>query len=231
MKKHFVRSAVLTWRSIRIFFECFALFLFLYWLTMSVLSRIPVKAEPGDGTIQIYITSNGVHSDVVVPIQSEQIDWGKELEIADKLNRDSTRRFLAFGWGNRRFFLNTKDWGDLTFGTAFGATFHIGTSAMHLVQREEPVKGEKDVIPLKLTENEYKKLIGFLKASFIHVQDHYIPIPDHPYSEYDFFFEAKRSYGLTYTCNSWTNDALKAAGQRACVWTAFRDGIYLQYDN
>lgn len=232
MKKYFVRSAVITWRSIRIFFECFLLFLFLYWVSMSVLSRVSVNKQTGaKGTIPVYITSNGVHSDVVVPIQTRQIDWGKELQISDKLARDTTRRFLAFGWGNRRFFLNTKEWSDLTLGTAFGAAFHIGTSAMHLVQREEPKAGQKDVIALRLTEAEYTKLIGFLKGSFVYVQHEYIPIPNHPYSEYDFFFEAKRSYGLTYTCNSWTNDALKVSGQRACVWTAFRDGIYLQYES
>lgn len=232
MKKYLVQSTVITWRSIRVFFECFLLFLFLYWLIITVLPRIPVNTAPGpEGTIPVYITSNGVHSDVVVPIRTVQIDWGKELGITSELNRDTMRTFLAFGWGNKRFFLNTKDWGDLTFGTAFGAAFHLGTSAMHLVQEVEPVKGGKDVIALELTVSEYNRLIGFLKGSFIHVQDRYVPIPEHPYGDYNFFFEAKRSYGLSYTCNSWTNDALKVSGQRCCAWTALRDGIYLQYES
>jgi hypothetical protein len=37
------------------------------------------------------------------------------------------------------------------------------------------------------------------------------------------------SYNLFHTCNTWTNDALKAGGQKACWWTPFDAGIFRQY--
>ncbi len=30
------------------------------------------------------------------------------------------------------------------------------------------------------------------------------------------------------TCNTWTNNALKASEQRACAWTIFANGIFYQ---
>ena len=47
----------------------------------------------------------------------------------------------------------------------------------------------------------------------------------------DAFYDAKGSYNLTRTCNTWTNNALKAAGLKACLWTPFDSGIFWQYRN
>jgi hypothetical protein len=34
---------------------------------------------------------------------------------------------------------------------------------------------------------------------------------------------------LFHTCNTWTNNALKACGQKACWWTPFEDGVFYAY--
>jgi len=232
MKQHLSRSARIVFLVIRMFFECFLAFLIVYWLCTVTLSRWTVNGGPGTAEkkeLTVYITSNGVHSDIVVPIRTDQIDWAKELGIEQQLLTDSTRTRLAFGWGNKRFFLNTKDWGDLTFNTAFSAAFHLGTSAMHIVHSRVPDTTSQNTITLRLSKRQYSELIAFLKESFAKNGGDYLQIAEHPYGKYDFFFEAKRSYGLTYTCNSWTNEGLKAAEQKACKWTAFKDGIFVQY--
>ena len=232
MKKHIQASAKYSFRGIRIFFECFLAFLLVYWLFMVVLSRWTVNGSRTTNeplAVTVYITSNGVHTDIVVPIRNQVIDWGKELSLTEELAKDSLRTRLAFGWGNKQFFLNTKDWSDLTFGTAFGAAFHLGVSAMHIVHTTVPDTTSKNVITLLLSERQYVKLAGFLKGSFAGYGKAYVRIKEHPYGKNDYFFEGKRSYGLTYTCNSWTNDAMKVAEQKACKWTAMKDGIYIQY--
>lgn len=48
------------------------------------------------------------------------------------------------------------------------------------------------------------------------------------YGKTDAFYEAKGKYSLFKTCNTWTNNALKASEQRACVWTIFQSGIFYQ---
>jgi hypothetical protein len=49
------------------------------------------------------------------------------------------------------------------------------------------------------------------------------------YSHADAFYEAKGSYSLFHTCNTWANNGLKASGQKCCLWTIFDTGIFLKY--
>ena len=45
------------------------------------------------------------------------------------------------------------------------------------------------------------------------------------YGKNDAFYEAKGSYSLFYTCNSWVNENLKEVGLKACRWTLFCDPL------
>ena len=46
-------------------------------------------------------------------------------------SKDSTAEYLAFGWGDKGFYLDTPEWSDLKASTAFKAAFALGNSAMH----------------------------------------------------------------------------------------------------
>ena len=54
-------------------------------------------------------------------------------------------------------------------------------------------------------------------------------IEGHSYGQKDAFYEAKGSYSLFYTCNTWANNALKAANQKASLWTVYDKGIFCHY--
>jgi len=221
-----------TWRMIRITLECFVGFLIAFWCFAVILSRIgtsPEMVTERDKKVTVYITSNGIHTDIVMPIYTKQLNWAHELELPDSLLHDSIRTHLAVGWGDKGFFLETKSWADVKISVVFKAAFHLGNSAMHVVHVPKPDKNQLQTIELKMTPSQYFRLTEFVKASFSKDGNHYRMITEHPYGMYNYFYEADRSYGLTYTCNSWTNSALKVCGQRACVWTAFKGGIYLQY--
>ncbi len=227
------RSSRIAWRTTWIFLECFFGFLLAYWCFAMILSRIgvgPLADEtPVKDRVTVYITSSGIHTDVVVPLKNEYINWPRELGLNDSLLTDTVNTHLAIGWGDKGFFLETEDWADLKISVALKAAFHLGSSAMHLIQRPEPDTSDAQTIRLSLSPKQYKALITFVKASFLKKDGKYQPILKHTYGNRHYFFEARRSYGITYTCNSWTNSALKSCGQRACVWTALKDGIYLQY--
>jgi uncharacterized protein (TIGR02117 family) len=220
------------WRCIYIPLECITGLLVVFWCGAAILSRIGVPAEEvpaAEKVHTVYITSSGVHCDIVLPVRDSLMDWTRELQLPDSLAKDTARPCLGFGWGNKQFFIETKSWSDLKVSVFLRATFHLGNSALHIVQVPEPDTANPQTIRLLLTDDQYRRLIGFIKNEFTVGKGGYEPIPEHPYGSYNYFFEAKRSYGLLYTCNSWTNKALKVAGQKACVWTAFKDGIYLQY--
>jgi 3-dehydroquinate synthetase len=51
------------------------------------------------------------------------------------------------------------------------------------------------------------------------------------YGEFDAFYEANGNYHLFHTCNTWANNGLKAAHQKAAIWTPFESGIFYHYLN
>ena len=52
---------------------------------------------------------------------------------------------------------------------------------------------------------------------------------DAVYGNNDAFYEAKGSYSLFFTCNTWAANALKTAKKEAPLWTATQQGIFYHY--
>ena len=200
----------------------------LYVGSALVLSAIPVvKTQPNaPADVTVFLHTNGVHTDIVLPIKTSQMDWSRQLPFANIPSRDSTMRYIAFGWGDKGFYLDTPTWADLTLRTAFRAAFWLGTAAMHTTYFHG-LKPGPDTIPLQLSHAEYARLIAYIQASFrLDAAGRVQHIAGHSYGPDDAFYEAHRVYSFLYTCNTWTNDALKASGQRACLWTPSDDGIF-----
>ena len=203
----------------------------LYLTAAFILSRIPVaKTQPNAAPdVQVFLHSNGVHTDIVVPIKTAQIDWSQQLPFANIPSGDTTMRYIAFGWGDKGFYLDTPTWADLKFSTAFVAAFWLGTSAMHTTYLHSMSPGA-ETVPLHLSQAEYARLIAYIQTSFRHNAAGRVQhISGHSYGRDDAFYEAHRVYSFLYTCNTWTNDALKACGQKACLWTPADSGILYQY--
>ncbi|MDB5234157.1 MAG: urease-associated protein [Hymenobacter sp.] len=194
-------------------------------------SRIPVaKAQPdASPDVTVYLHSNGVHTDIVLPIKTDQMDWSRQLAIADIPSADATMQYIAFGWGDKGFYLDTPTWADLKFSTAFVAAFWLGSSAVHATYLHSLAPGP-DTVPLHLSRAEYARLVAYIQKSFDYDAAGRVQhIKGHSYGRDDAFYEAKRVYSFLYTCNTWTNNALKASGQKACLWTPYDGGILYQY--
>ena len=196
-----------------------------------VFSRITVpKAAPDAAPdVTIYLHSNGVHTDIVVPIRTAQMDWSQQLSMADVPAPDASLDHIAFGWGDKGFYLDTPTWADLKFSTAFVAAFWLGSSAVHVTYLPGLAPGP-DTVPLHLSWAEYARLVAYIQNSFRYDAAGRVQhVKDHSYGPHDAFYEAHRVYSFLYTCNTWTNNALKASGQRACLWTPADAGILHQY--
>jgi uncharacterized protein (TIGR02117 family) len=203
----------------------------LYVAADFVLSRIPVaKKQPAaPAEVPIFIWSNGVHTDIVLPIRHRQKDWSEELPFAHTLSGDPAMRYVGIGWGDKGFYLDTPTWAELRFSTAFRAMFFLSSSAMHTTYYADVQPGP-DCVALQLSPAEYARLIRFIEASFRRDAAGRVQhIAGHSYGQHDAFYEAHRVYNLFYTCNTWANEALKAAGQKASWWTASDGGIFYQY--
>ena len=203
----------------------------LYFLSALILSRIGVPAEQEKGNdIAVYVLSNGVHTDIVMPVKSQPKDWSREIKFEDTELKDFAMNYVAVGWGDKEFYLNTPTWADLKFTTAFKAGFGLGNAAIHSTFYKKMTES-KDCVKIELTTKQYGKLVKYVDTGFKKDSaGHYMPInTDANYGATDAFYEANKKYSIFFTSNTWTNKALKACGQKACVWTPFDKGIFYQY--
>ncbi|MBX3254470.1 MAG: TIGR02117 family protein [Chitinophagaceae bacterium] len=206
----------------------------LYALAVWLLPYIAVNKEAGNPNsedVSIYIKTNGVHTDIVVPVKNNRMDWTQLIRYEHTDAKDSSLQYVGIGWGDKGFYLQTPEWKDLKFSVAFKAMFHLSSSAIHATFYNEIVTGE-DCKEIRISNVEYDKLVQYIKDTFqkdaggnsIH-----IPSTDDGYGATDAFYEANGKYDLFHTCNTWANSALKACNQRACLWTALDGGIFYQY--
>ncbi|WP_027381834.1 TIGR02117 family protein [Epilithonimonas caeni] len=205
---------------------------FLYIILGLLIPYIPVKAEKTDEpkTIELYILTNGVHTDLVLPVRTKYIDWSEKLPFENTKGKQTDFNHISFGWGDKGFYLDTPTWADLKFSTAFKAAFWLSDSAMHCTYYKQ-MKIGGDCKKMMLTEQQYQNLVKFIDDRFDKdSQGKYILIKtDAVYGNDDAFYDAKGSYNFTYTCNTWANNGLKAAGQKAALWTPSDFGIFQHY--
>ncbi|MNK48118.1 hypothetical protein D3C87_669440 [compost metagenome] len=165
-----------------------------------------------------------------MPAISDQINWTKEISYQNTLEADSSYQYVAVGWGDKKFYIETPGFEDLKLGTAIRAISGLSTSAMHTTYYQN-ISEDNDCKKIMISREQYKRLIDYVLNSFEKDKaGHLIPIktPVH-YDIGDAFYEAKGSYSIFKTCNTWTNAALKACGQKSCLWTIFDTGIFIKY--
>lgn len=197
---------------------------FLYGTLAFGLAAIPVEGDDLTSGIEVYVKTNGVHTDICLPVQTDYCDWREFIPVKD-YPANKKYNYVAIGWGDKGFFLDTPTWDDLTFATAFNAAFLPSETAMH-VQYLENVPAQGSTTKQKfISTKKYQELIGYIKESFQLSNNQVDLIPGKGYWGNDNFYEARGSYHLFNTCNAWTNKALKIAGIRTAVLALFSDGI------
>lgn len=180
--------------------------------------------------IPVYIYTNGVHTDIVMPVKNDLQDWSLKLPFNNIRSKKTDYNYIGIGWGDKGFYLDTPTWADLKFSTAFKAAFWLSESAMHCTYYREMREGE-DCKKIMISRNQYQKLVQFIENKFDQDQNgKFILISTNAvYGDNDAFYDAKGTYSFLYTCNTWANDALKAAEQKAAFWTPSDYGIFLHY--
>lgn len=204
-----------------------------YLLAAAVGALIP--ANPGwneaERGVTIFVRTNGVHTWLMLPKVAEDVDW---RPLADPRHirdpRYARGDYLAFGFGNRDFYLNTPTWSDLTVRTTLAAAFGQGPALMHVEHEHDPQPNEYQK-PITLNGAEYRRLAARIRSSFVlDTRGKPIPLLGRGYGPADIFYEAGGSYDMGRTCNEWTGETLRGAGVRAGIWTPFSASIMWRYD-
>ena len=207
----------------------FLLVIVAYAIIGTLLSLVPMNGQPSPGgDVVVYLRTNGAHTDIVVPTQTERIDWSK-VAPPDDTESKIQGAYLAIGWGAQDFYLNVKEWKDLTWAVALRAISGMGGTALHTVYVDEPAE-DADWRRLTLSATQYDKLVKYiLESGKRDAAGAFVRIPHEGYNENDAFYEGVGRYSPFFTCNTWANSALKACGQKCCLWTALSYPIFWRY--
>ena len=192
--------------------------------------EVPAEKVSDPKVVETYILTNGVHTDIVFPLKNKQFDWTNEIPFKNTTSQSTDFNYLSIGWGDKGFYLDTPEWADLKVSTAINAAFWLGESAMHCTFYKEMEEND-DCVKIMLTEKQYAALTQFVTSKFDRDQNGRVILikTDAVYSDNDAFYEAQGSYSFLNTCNTWTNNGLKAAGQKAALWTPTDFGIFQHY--
>lgn len=226
------RASKRVFKLLGYFFTFLGSAILLYVISAFLLSRIPSEGKPHkNASVTVYLMKSGVHTDFVLPVCNPIHDWRKDFPIEHTDFKNPKSTLISIGWGDKAFYMNTPTWADLTFKTAITTPFGIGPSAIHTTYYEQ-LLDDRPIVRLKLTQKQYRSLVVYIKKSlnFRNGQtQQIIPQLEGVVTGNDAYYQAKGRYSLFYSCNTWINSGLKAAEQKACLWTAFAGGLFYQY--
>ncbi|MEG4276686.1 TIGR02117 family protein [Microcoleus sp. MON1_C1] len=178
-----------------------------------------------DCTISLYISNQGIHTEIIVPVKNEYFDWNQFLPLTE-IGRDATSdyKYLSFGWGDRAFMLETSTSAIINPVTAFKALFLATPSTVHVQgYRLPPQNIEAKCV--KISGANYLKIINFLKDTFQLDAAGKKRKISYGYDNSDSFYEAKGSYSILRTCNDWTAEALQKADVNTPLWSTLSSAI------
>ncbi len=194
-----------------------------YLIIALVFSKITISKRNTDAPLftSIFLKTNGVHLDLALPKDKMNDELLKGILEVEKTN------YIAFGWGDENFYINTPTWADLTFSNAFSALFLNNSSLIHITKYYQP---RKKWIEIPVSKEEFQKLENYLLSHFIIDKNgQKILLEDKSYTSNDDFYKAKGSYSCFKTCNTWINTGFKTAGLKSSYWTPFDFGLLHKY--
>ncbi|WP_373741006.1 TIGR02117 family protein [Neisseria sp.] len=204
-------------------YSLFALFVCaaLYFAAAWGLSAVSVNDAPPSEDITLYLSSNGVHADLVMPLANDITDWRDTVSPADSCSRSPDAQFVGIGWGERNFYLHTPSWGDLTVPTAARALSGLNSTLIHATFYGQPPQEGERAVKFTVSREQYRRLAENIRRHFALKNGRAVAVAGSGYNEHDVFYEAQGRYHLFNTCNTWLNSRLKESGIKSVVWTPF----------
>lgn len=208
------------------------LVLFVLYFVVVLLGLIPVNNGTGPSDqVEVIVTSNDVHADLILPLREEAMDWTPLLPPGHFAGDVTGCTHVALGWGNKEFYVDTRSWDDVRPGTVFRALFWpFGATCVHVNlcdTKSLPPTSRRTTI----SREQYRRLIEYVLKTFRRDEGgRFQLIENGAYGPTDAFYHAHGSYSAVNTCNCWVCYALKAAGVRTGWFTPLPKTVYLYMD-
>ncbi len=201
----------------------------LYGVMSLMLSWLPLnrKFKNDEEGIDIFIISNGVHVDFLLPIEKLGEELSEIIKANDYGYPKEEIKYIGFGWGDRGFYLEIENWSDMTLKVGFNALFLPSPTLMHLTAYNNVPTEKKECEKLTISSTQFAQLSDYIFNSFYRDKSNqFVFIADKGYTPYDNFYEAKGAYHMFNTCNFWVNRGLQIIGIRTSIWSPFAKGIF-----
>jgi uncharacterized protein (TIGR02117 family) len=200
----------------------------LYFVAALIGSLVPVNrgwTEPDEG-VTIYLADNGIHADIIMPADAAGLDWRPLVPKGDFASADPDAKWVAFGAGEQRVYLETPRWRDIRPGTIWSALTG-GRRVMHVEWVADPFYASREI---RLRPEEYRRLWAAVRADFELDRAGHPQRIDHPgYGPTDAFYRATGKASAIRTCNSWAAGKLRLAGVKTSAWPPFVQGLVWRY--
>lgn len=212
-----------------------------YGAAALVLGLIPTPHReplPEHDRIPVYLISNGWHVWLALPLDQQAGRPGGQTwrEWLGQVTNppfpgSAAASYVAFGWGDRDFYLATRRPADLRPDLAIAALLGRGPAAMHVMHILEPdpasgSSGHNRIRRLDVDMLQYHALAAYIRAGFeAGPHDGPQPIAGAGFAQNDAFYEAVGRYSPIRTCNEWIGAGLRAASLPAGRWTPFPFGL------
>ena len=200
----------------------------LYLIAALLGSLVPVNAswrEPEAG-ILIYLADNGVHADLILPVRAAGLDWSPLLPETEMANVPPSANWIAFGAGERRVYLDTPTWADISLHTLWAATTG-GERVIHAEYTSDPTFAARSI---RVTPEQYRRLWAAVRAEFRLDASGRPTRINHPgYGPRDAFYVSIGRASALSTCNNWVAGRLRLPGIKTSLWSPFAQGLLWRY--
>lgn len=217
-------------KNLSIIFVFLLFSVFTYFFSEFLLSKVGNDYKNYDKLeYEIYLKSNGVHTDIVLPIKNNIINWANLFPFENTISKSKDVNYISIGWGDKGFYLDTPTWAELKVSTALIAGLGIGTTALHITYYKD-MQEDDLTIKVAISKEQYASIVSTVKKNLQYENGKAINIKTNAqYNENDAFYEAIGSYSIFHTCNTWTNNTLKEAMLPSSKWLVFNSRILNLY--
>lgn len=185
------------------------------------------QQEEKDTGLHIYLIDNGAHAELCLPASSAPEGLLSSIQDISPFSVGDPE-YLCFGWGDDYFYPGTPTIEDLEFLPTLRALFLPTSAAVRISWYGGELLESENVRRFSISEEQAQYMYAFVLEYLKQDGDSLLLLDPERVSEtYDasFFVEAEGSYTLFFTCNNWTNRALKRAGIRTGIWTPTTWGV------
>jgi uncharacterized protein (TIGR02117 family) len=212
----------------RLLIACGSLVL-LYGLFLA-LGFVPVNLHylpPKEDFVVIFVRSNEVHTDLVLPVRGPGgVDWRRLFPPQHFGSSAIAAKYVACGWGNRKFYIETPTWSEFRLSTACGALFWPSETVLHVEYLADAAPSNQ-MREVRVTREQYNRLVQFVRSTVGGLDEHgYARLASKfSYGAADRFYFATGRYHCFNTCNQWTGRGLAQASVPTGLWTPLKPQV------